>query len=70
MDLLKVNIFFFNYFIMKKEKICNKTKKNLTKNLLIFKKTYYLYYLKMINRKKFFISKKFTIRINCKLICC
>ncbi|WP_407842967.1 hypothetical protein V7Y83_01135 [Candidatus Carsonella ruddii] len=55
---------------MKKEKICNKTKKNLTKNLLIFKKMYYLYYLKMINRKKFFISKKFTIRINCKLICC
>ncbi|QLK14162.1 hypothetical protein V7Z36_01135 [Candidatus Carsonella ruddii] len=70
MDLLKVNIFFFNYFIMKKEKIYNKTKKNLTKNLLIFKKIYYLYYLKMINRKKFFISKKFIIRINCKLICC
>ncbi|WP_432780051.1 hypothetical protein V7Y80_01120 [Candidatus Carsonella ruddii] len=55
---------------MKKEKIYNKTKKNLTKNLLIFKKIYYLYYLKMINRKKFFISKKFIIRINCKLICC
>lgn len=68
MDFLKINNFFFNYFIIKKE-ILNKLKEILIKNLFIYKKVYYLYYLKIINRKKIFISKKFNIKLNYKIIC-
>ncbi|BCG49412.1 hypothetical protein [Candidatus Carsonella ruddii] len=69
MDFLKINNFFFNYLIIKKEKILNKLKKTLIKNLLTYKKVYYLYYLKIINKKILFISKKFNIKLNYKIIC-